>query len=127
MIDKDKIIKMTKLAIYDKNIGEKDKKKMTYFCNDYVYRQNVGVRFGAFVGCMIVILFYVMHKIVIENADIITGIDYNAELIGISMFVIIVLVVYSVIGTIVHTADFQKANKRIKKYLKTIDELDKKA
>jgi hypothetical protein len=115
---------MTKLAIYDKNRSERDMKKLSYFRNDYVYRQNIGVRFGVLIGCLIVILLNFMHKIVIDNIDVFSGMDYQEELMGAAVFVVVVVVAYSLIGTIVYMADYQNAKKRQRRYIKMLDALD---
>lgn len=120
--DKKKIILMSEMSIYDSGQGISDRKKLEYFCNDYVYRQNISVRLCSFIGCLIVILFYIMHKIVIDKIDVLT-MDYQAELMRVCVFSLIVMIIYSVIGSVVYAVDYQKANKRMKKYLKIIDEL----
>lgn len=124
MANKEKIILMAKLAVYDKSHSEKDLKKLSYFRNDYVYRQNIGVRFCVLIGCLIVILLYVMHKIVIDNIDVFSGMDYQEELMGAAVFVVVVVVAYSLIGTIVYMADYQNAKKRQRRYIKMLDALD---
>jgi hypothetical protein len=126
VIDKEKIILMTKLAVYEKNEGAADKRKMEYFLNDYVYRRNIGIRARAMIGCAIVIMLYALHRIIIDNADIISGIDYAKELGVICAFAVSVLVAYSIIGSAVNIADYHAAGKRIKTYLKTIDDLEKR-
>ena len=124
MVDKEKIILMSKLAVYDKNHEERDSKILSYFRNDYIYRQNIWVRFGVFIGCFIVILFYAMHKIVISGADTIFEFDYKAELIRIGIFVVIVMAIYSCIGTALYLRDYQKALNRSRKYFNDLDDLD---
>lgn len=116
---------MSKLAVYDKNQAESDKKKLSYFRNDYVYRKNMWIRFNVLIGCLIVILFHTMHKIVIDNVDLMTGFDYKAEFINAAVFTVVIMAAYSCIGTMIYISDYQKAKKRLRRYYKLMDELDK--
>lgn len=122
--EKEKIILMTKIAVYEKEEGRLDSKKMTYFINDFSYRRNAGLRAGAMAGCLILILLYALHKIVIEKVDMITGVDYGVELRNICIFVLIVLVAYSVAGTIVHMMEYRRSSKRIKKFQNNLEKLE---
>jgi hypothetical protein len=115
---------MAKLAVYDKNKSEKDLRKLSYFRNDYVYRRNVGVRFCVLVGCLIVIMLHILHKIVIDQIDVLYGMDYQKEIVGYASFVVVVIAAYSLIGTAIYMADYQKAKKRQRRYLKMLDALD---
>ena len=123
MVDKEKLITMTKLAIYDKNDGEADRKYMGYFRSDYVYKYNFWNRFFVLIGTIMVIIMYYAHKILIENVDIF-DMDYRAELIDAATFLIIVIVFYTVIGTAIATVRYYLAQKRIKKYFALIAKLD---
>ena len=124
MIDKEKIILMSRLAVYDKNDGQADRKKLSYYRNDYLYRQNIGVRFCAMVGSAILIGFYLIHRLAVDGVDLLGGLDLKAELIRIMTFVVLMLIVYSCIGTVIHMADYQRAVKRSRQYHRTVDELE---
>ena len=123
MVDKEKLIIMTKLAIYDKNYGETDRRQQEYFRDDYVYKYNFWNRFFVFIATIIVIIMYYSHKILIENMDILE-MDYKAELVDTATFLIVVLVIYSIIGTIIATVKYYLAQKRLKKYFAMIAELN---
>ena len=122
--DKDKIILMARIAVYEKNEGPGDAKKMTYFINDFAYRRNAGLRAGVLVGCLILILLYALHKIVVENADFITGINYPAEISKICVFTVCVMIAYSVLGTVVHMLEYRKSSKRIQEYIDDLEKLE---
>ncbi|MDR1209624.1 MAG: hypothetical protein LBK41_04855 [Clostridiales bacterium] len=115
---------MTRFALYEKNEGRDDLRKMTYFINDYVYRKNSGIRFGVLVGCVILIILYTLHKIVMEKLDIFTDINYVEELSRIGVFVVITLIVYSIIGTVIHMIEYRKARLRATSYLNELQELE---
>ncbi len=123
MEDKDKIIIMTKLAIYDKQYGEKDRKINEYFADDYVYRKNFWTRFCVTIACILVILLYCMHRIIIDEVDILK-LNYYKEATNILLFISIVIVVYSLISSKTALSDYIKSQKRLGNYFKLIDELE---
>jgi len=123
MINKDKIILMTKLAIYDKTDGESDKRLNSFFRHDYVYWKNFWIRLYAFIGCVVIVALYALNKIVIEKQDLFE-IDYKAEAMSILFFVIIVLGISTFFGSIKATREYSKAQKRITEHLELTKQLD---
>ena len=119
MIDKEKIVLLTRLAIYDKHMSESDKKVNQYFLHDYIYSRNIRTRFFAFIGSLIVILFMVMHRVFIEEVDIF-ALDYRKEITEIVIFIVIVLVLYTVIGGLQAAVAYKTSQKRIKAYLEVL-------
>ena len=119
MIDKEKIVLLTRLAIYDKHMSESDKKINNYFLHDYIYARNLRTRFFAFIGSMIIILFYMMHRIIIEEIDIF-ALDYQKELTDIVIFIVIILVFYTIISSIQAAVTYKTSQKRIKAYLEVL-------
>lgn len=123
MINKDKIIIMTKLAVYDKNYGESDKRYENYFVEDYVYRRNAGVRFSVLLGTFIILIFYYLLRFAGDNVDVLT-LDYRQEVMNIAVFVIIMLFVYTVISSITATVDYHLSERRRRKYFSMIQKLN---
>ncbi|MDR1703244.1 MAG: hypothetical protein LBS19_00980 [Clostridiales bacterium] len=115
---------MTKLASYDKEHGEKDRKMAEFFRHDYVYRRNVTTRFFTLLGSLIVVLFYFMRRIIIEHLDILdlTG-EVVDDLIKMSIFVVLMQVAYTLIGFWAHARDYNAAQGRINEYFEGLDEL----
>lgn len=124
MCDKKKIIIMTKLAVYDKNFSEEDMRNDRYFRHDYIYKKNMRNRIFVFIGCIIVILLNMLHRIIYGSLDI-YALNYTVELTKIVLFFAVMLIAYTVIGTIIFTADFHKSQKRLEKYFKLLDKLDR--
>ena len=124
MHDGEKIILMSRVAVYEKNEGADDKKKMTYFMNDYVYRKNSRMRFGVVIGCLLLVMLYFFYLHAVEQVDFITGLDYWEELRNIAVFVITVVVGYSVLGTTIYMLDYKKSEKRIAEYKECLQMLD---
>ena len=123
MHNPEKIIIMAKLALYDKNAGKDDWKDNVYFRQDYIYSNNMKTRLFAFLGCLIIAAFYFLHMAAFQDVDIFS-IDYQAEAITLIILFAVVLVFYTVIGTILYTARYVQLQRRIDKYFKLLDELD---
>jgi len=120
MADKEKIVLLTRLALYDKHMSDADKKINNYFLHDYIYAKNIRTRFFACCGTIILVLFYVMYRIFVEQADIF-ALDYVKELTGIAVFVAAVLVFYTLVGSLRAAVAFRASQKRIGAYLDVLD------
>lgn len=125
MVDKEKIIIMTNLAVYDKKYGEADGKANTFFRHDYIYWQNFWTRLYAFLGCLIIIGFYIIQRLVIDQEDLFE-IDYRDEGIRILLFVVAVLFICSTISSLKATREYSRIQKRIEKYLALTEKLEGK-
>ena len=124
MINKEKIILMTKLAIYDKNFGESDKGAGSFFRHDYIYWKNFWARFSALFGCAIIVAAYVLDIMVIKGTDLFT-IDYKQEGIKILTFVIIVLGIITFLNSIKATREYSAIEKRVAANLEYTKKLDR--
>ena len=124
MINKEKIILMTKLALYDKNFGEADKSAGGFFRHDYIYWKNFWVRLNALFGCAIIVAVYVLDVIVIKGTDLF-AIDYRQEGIKILTFVIIVLGIVTFFGSIKATWEYSAIEKRVASNLEHTKKLDR--
>jgi len=115
MVDKERIIIMTKLASYDKNKSEEDSQVLGYFRHDYVYRKNVVDRFFVLLGGIILLAVDYLRRIFMEYLDVFS-LDFGRELRGILVFLGILLVVYTIIGSVKHNYEYTKCQLRMKKY-----------
>jgi len=116
MPDKEKIVLLTRLAVYDKHMSESDKKMNDYFLHDYIYSKNIWTRFYAFLGSMILIAFYLLYRILIEETDIFS-VDYVREFTNIAVFIVGVLVFYTLVGSLRAMVSYRAGQKRIRAYL----------
>ena len=119
MADKEKIVLLTRLAIYDKHLSDADKKMNNYFLHDYIYAKNIRTRFFAFTGSLIIVFFYALYRIFVEKADIFM-LDYKKELTDVIGFIVIILVVYTAIGSLQAAIAYRAGQKRIKAYLEVL-------
>ena len=125
MYNKDKVILMTKLAVYDKSRGSSDRKKHSFFRSDYVYRQNMWMRFYLAIGLVCVFVFYVLHRLAFAEFNVYT-IDWQAEGLKLAYAVLVVMLAYTVIGTVIYTFDYERAGNRQKRYIELLSRLDRK-
>ena len=115
MVSKQKIIVMTRLALYDKHDGLSDRVANDYFRHDYIYKKNLGTRIAVGLGSALILGLYWLRVIVIDEVDIF---ELNIEqlLTDSIIFVMAVLAVYSLIGTIQGTREYYLVQKRLDKY-----------
>ena len=125
MYDKEKIRLMSKMAVYDKRDFNKDSKANHYFRHDYIYKKNMRMRFFLGIGCIILIIFYALYLLVVEGVDIF-ALDFQFEALRMLIFVLLVMVGYSFLGTIIYTREFVIAQRRINKYFALMQQLDKR-
>lgn len=120
--DKDKICIMAKMAVYDKRHFEKDAKANHYFRHDYIYKQNMRMRFFLGIGCFVLIVFYILFIVEIQGEDVF---ELNFLALGLRLlgFILIVMTSYSFIGTIIYTREFVLSNRRINKYFELMHKL----
>jgi len=116
MADKEKIVLLTRLAVYDSRMSDSDKKINNYFLHDYIYAKNIRTRFFAFLGAVILVFFYALYRIFIEKTDIFT-LDYVKELTVIVVFIVFVLVFYTAVGGLQAAFQYNASQKRINAYL----------
>jgi len=122
LLDPQKVITMTKLAIYDKEGAEEDLNIDRFFRHDYIYRQNMWIRLYLLIGCLVVIGLRVLHMLAVDQADLF-ALDFRAELIKAAVFILIVLVGYTIIGTIQYTVVYERSQRRMREYFALLDEL----
>ena len=123
MTHKDKIRIMSKMAIYDKKDFRRDADANQYFRHDFIYKRNMQMRFYVGVGCLILVFFYFMYLMAVQDQDVLS-LDFQGEVFGVVIFVLIVMVAYSFIGTIIFTREFLVAQKRVEAYFSLMRRLN---
>ena len=118
-MNKERIIIMSKLAVYDKNYGEKDKAVSKFFRTDYVYRKNMWTRLYVLIGCAMIAALYALRLFVVEGYDIL-DFDYFGGLANIGIFTLIMLVIYTLIGTKIYISEYNRSSRRLDNYLELI-------
>ncbi len=115
MINKQKIITMSKLALYDKREGDADRAMFGHFRHDYIYRKNLGTRLCVGAGAVFIALAYWAQQIITAGLDVLM-LDLSKNITDSILFVLAVLAVYTVIGTVQGTRRYYLAQKRLEKY-----------
>jgi hypothetical protein len=123
-MNKQKIILMTKLALYDKNEGETDKKTNDFYRHDYLYRMNMGIRLSVGLGGLLLVALYWLYLLFIDGMDILTA-DLRLIAYESGMFLVALIAVYSLIGTIQGTRQYYLVQKRINNYLSMLRQLER--
>ena len=118
-MNKERIIIMSKLAVYDKNYGEKDKAAAKFFRTDYVYRKNMWARFYVFAGCLMTAALYALRVFVVDGYDFF-GYDYAGTLMSAGALVLAVMVAYTLIGTKIYVSEYNRSVRRLGNYLELI-------
>ncbi|MDD3570350.1 MAG: hypothetical protein PHY44_04545 [Lachnospiraceae bacterium] len=125
MEDLKKVRIMTNLAIYDKNHGEEDRKITSHYRRDYVYKKNLRIRIGVFLGSAVLAMLYYGYKLFIAGTDIFTTFS-KAEGIKIGTAVVILFVIYTIIGTVINRERYNLAEERCLQYEKMLSKLNGK-
>ena len=123
MVNEKKIIVMTKLALYDKHEATADRAASEYFRHDYIYKKNLGTRISVGIGGILLLLIYWLRVIFIDGADILE-MDVRQHLTDSILFLVALLVLYSLIGTIQGTRQYYLLHKRLDRYSKLTKQLE---
>ena len=124
MVNQLKIITMTRLALYDKHEGLADRAANDYFRHDYIYRNNLGTRLAVGCGSIIILLVYWLQAIIINEMDLFE-LNFQQYATDSLMFILAVLAVYSLIGTIQGTRQYYLIQKRLAQYQALVRQLER--
>ena len=114
---------MTKLAIYDKKYGETDKRVNDLYYRDYVYRKNFYVRLSAALGCVVLFGFYIANMLLSGEVDFFE-MDYTNLVIDMGIFVGVVMLAFTLIGSHIATKEFKEIKNRLVGYFSLIKQLE---
>ena len=125
LIDQNKIILMTKLEIYNKRYGTKDRNRLKYFMEDYVYIKNFKTRL-----CFTLVILFILGigslNIIITNIVIPESLEMFLKA-YINPYILpwfIGIVFYTLISTIIYSKKYKESQQRFKGYQKLLTELD---
>jgi len=115
MVERQKIIAMTKLALYDKHEGAADRAANEYFRHDYIYRKNLGTRIAVGIGGILILAIYWAGVLFVDGVDVFK-LDIQAHARDAILFVLALTALYSLFGTIQGTREYYLIQKRLKHY-----------
>jgi len=115
MVNQQKIVTMTKLALYDKHDGMADRVANDYFRHDYIYKKNLGTRLAVGFGSVLILAIYWLRNLLIEEVDVFE-LNVEQHLTESILFILAVLAAYSLIGTIQGTREYYMIQRRLQQY-----------
>jgi len=116
MANKNRIITMAKMAIYDKRHGDADRALFAFYRRDYIYRKNMWTRFSVAIGSILLLVIYWLHQIFIYGIDL-EYLDIQGSVMESVLFLVAVMAFYTLIGTIQGTHQYYKLQNRIEDYI----------
>ena len=119
-----KIMTMTRLALYDKHEGPQDRAANDYFRHDFIYRNNLGTRIAVGLGGIIILLIYWLQAFLLNEMDIFQF-NYQQYVAESIFFILALLAVYSLIGTIQGTRQYYLVQKRLAQYQALVRQLER--
>lgn len=123
MVDKRKIRIMTGLAVYDKHYGRKDRLIEGHYRRDYIYKKNCWTRICIVFGFCILLGFYAMDLIFVNEIDFFTF-DFVMAAKKAGFLLLALLVFYSLIGRYLYGKEYDSAERRLTSYYALIEKLD---
>lgn len=106
---------MTKLAVYDKKHGKKDREITSHYRHSYVYKKSIGARLGVLLGIAILIgLNYLYSMMMYEDKffSMLTT-DY---FISLAVKVAVVMIIYTIICAFKYRKEYDDAQERLDDY-----------
>jgi len=124
MANRNKVITMTQLALYDKHEGPADRVANDYFRHDFIYRNNLGTRLAVGLGGIIILVIYWVQSLAMYDMDLF---EFNIQehVTDSVMFLLAILAVYSLIGSIQGTRQYYLVQKRLAQYQAIVRQLER--
>ena len=123
MPNKNRIITMAKMAVYDKRYGNADRAAFSFYRRDYIYRKNMWTRFSVAIGALFLLVVFWLHEIFIYGTDI-QELDIYQSVTNSVLFLLAVMAFYTMIGTIQGTIEYYKVQRRMEDYIDMIEYLE---
>ena len=122
MLDRDRIILMTKLASYEAGEGKKNLAVTKYFRGDYISLQILKSVISATMAFILIVALFVFYDSELFLSDIykIDILEYVKKLI---MYYFAFTGVYVLISYVVYAIRYRKAKKRLKVYFNNLKRL----
>jgi hypothetical protein len=122
MLNEQKIKMMTKLAIYENNIGKEDLEINEYYRRDFILIKNIKTRIAISIACLIL---FGSHALIEFFMDL-TVIN-NLMGLGIIYLILyaVLLIVYSLISTRIYAKRYEEAQARLSGYKKVLARINK--
>jgi len=123
MVNKDKIILMAKMAVQDKRHGDSDRKVFSYYRRDYIYRKNMWTRLYVGIGAGFLLVFYWLYQIFVYGVNL-QELDIRQSVTDSVLFLLAMMALYTLIGTIQGTHQYYRVQKRMGRYMAMMKRLE---
>lgn len=123
MLNEEKIRWMTKASIYEKRQGRIDLGRNEYFMGDYVRLHLLKNGISLTIAYILLAGLYVVYKIE-EIFDMAANMQLGLLLKEMLLLYIILLVIYTGIGIVYYSWQYQSSHKQVKKYYRILRHID---
>lgn len=115
MINEDRVKGLCRLAIYDKNYGQKDRPMGRFFRKDYIMREMLKSFLSGSLLYILILVLWGMYRInAILNS--LNTTDFLRMAVVIGLCYIAFMAIYLLITYLVHYVRYTEGRKRLKKY-----------
>lgn len=124
MVNENKVKHMTRLAVFEKKEGKEIQKTSKYFKSDYVTVNVLKTAITTTIAYILIVGLYCflnMQEILAE----LNSMDLVAVATDLIVYYVILLIVYLAIAIVVYSAKYDRARKKVKKYVSGLNKLDK--
>ena len=123
MLNEEKIRWMTKASIYEKRQGRIDLGRNEYFMGDYVRLHLLKNGISLTIAYILLAGLYAVYKIE-ELFDMAANMQLGLLLKEMLLLYIILLVIYTGIGIVYYSWQYQSSSKQVKKYYRILRHID---
>lgn len=123
MLNEEKIRWMTKASIYEKRQGRIDLGRNEYFMGDYVRLHLLKNGISLTIAYIMLAGLYAVYKIE-EIFDMAANMQLGLLLKEMLLLYIILLVIYTGIGIVYYSWQYQSSSKQVKKYYRILRHID---
>ena len=123
MLNEEKIRWMTKASIYEKRQGRIDLGRNEYFMGDYVRLHLLKNGISLTIAYILLAGLYAVYKIE-EIFDMAANMQLGLLLKEMLLLYIILLVIYTGIGIVYYSWQYQSSSKQVKKYYRILRYID---
>lgn len=123
MLNEEKIRWMTKASIYEKRQGRIDLGRNEYFMGDYVRLHLLKNGINLTIAYILLAGLYAVYKIE-EIFDMAANMQLGLLLKEMLLLYIILLVIYTGIGIVYYSWQYQSSSKQVKKYYRILRHID---
>ncbi|MBQ9828426.1 MAG: hypothetical protein IJM62_07065 [Lachnospiraceae bacterium] len=123
MVDNKKLHLMCRGAIYEKEYGTEDLRRVAYTASDYVRYNVLKTLIGVTLSFVIItgIIFFMSTEEVLER---LVELDFKGFFVKYAIYYVVVIIIYAVLSIMFYAYQYHKSKKRLKKYEHLLDRVN---